>query len=209
LNRIQTQYATEESFVELTLRIARRNINGDVVEHLTSQFVLNITASEEEVTFSCVDSVATVKAKCDGALVSFSTEQVTTNVEDMQYVYIPTTVEATELGQDFANCGFFYKLLIKDGDDWISWDSMVDILLADNPVLTSEVEFDTSTADFEAMFTKSDYDSHSQYSPLLIRTIQQSQKLLCTSEALSLCLAVPLMEQLLQMLINLPSLISR
>jgi hypothetical protein len=39
-------------------------------------------------------------------------------------------------------------------------DAMVDILQAENPNLSSEIFFDTTTADFEAWFTKSDYDAH-------------------------------------------------
>jgi hypothetical protein len=122
---------------------------------------LTVKDNEEEETFSCVDAEATVKAHCGSGLVSFSTETLASGYDDMQYVHIPATVEA-KVDDEFANCGISYKLLVKDGDNWISWDSMVDILLADNPVLTSTVEFDKTTADFEAAFTKSDYDSHSQ-----------------------------------------------
>jgi hypothetical protein len=80
---------------------------------------LRIKDIETTETNICTAATATVKSKCGNEQVSFNTETLASGMDDVQFVSIAQTVEAN-VSDDYATCGFYYKLLVKDGDNWIS-----------------------------------------------------------------------------------------
>jgi hypothetical protein len=62
MEELQPIYETLEPFVEVTVRIARRDINGDIIEPLTSQFVLNVTDTENVEVSACVNTLPTIES---------------------------------------------------------------------------------------------------------------------------------------------------
>jgi hypothetical protein len=62
MEELQPIYETLESFVDVTVRIARRDINGDIIEPLTSQFVLKVTDTENVEVSACVNTLPTIES---------------------------------------------------------------------------------------------------------------------------------------------------
>ena len=157
IDRLQTAFDTLESSIDITVRVTRRGIDNAVIEELTSQFVLNVTDNGEE--SKCTDKLPSIQAATGDWQVSFNST-VAAGTSNRKKIEIKKTVEAKVDGAEDLDCGISYKLLVKDGDNWMNWDDLVDILFAENPNFESYVMFDPSNGDFMAEFSKTDYEAH-------------------------------------------------
>jgi hypothetical protein len=157
VDRLQTAYDTLEPSIDITIRIARRGIDGAIIDDLTSQFVLNVTDNGE--VSKCTDKQPTLNAATGDWQVSFNST-VAAGMVNKKKIEIKKTVEAKVDGAENLDCGISYKLLVKDGDNWIYWDDLAEILIAENPNFDSYVHFNPSNGDFMAEFSETDYEAH-------------------------------------------------
>jgi hypothetical protein len=116
-----------------------------------------VTDNGEEA--KCTDIAPTLKAATGDWQVSFD-PTATTSTNDLQHIEIKKTVEAKVDGAENLDCGISYKLLVKDGDNWMNWDDLAEILITENPNFDSYVYFNPSNGDFMAEFSETDYETH-------------------------------------------------
>jgi hypothetical protein len=159
MNRLQTKFETLDSEIVLTLRIARRDVNGNVVDALSSQF--DLTVKDNDDVSECVEALAVKETQTNDWQVSFDPTAIEDGEKDTKHIEIMETVSAKLADETLdEKCGIYYKLLAFDGTSWMSVEDLKDILKEENPDFDSNIEFDPETGDFSADFTSTDYEAH-------------------------------------------------
>jgi hypothetical protein len=154
--KLQTAYDTLNATIPVTVRITRRDVLGEVIVALTTEFVLEVHGNGE--ISGCDDKLPTLKSSSGDWQVSFNADAIASGENDRQSIYISQTVEA-KVEDEMVDCGIYFKLLVFDGTNWVTWGDLVETLKAENPDFSSSVEFDPETADFKADFTLNDYNT--------------------------------------------------